>query len=305
MGRAANADLHMLHFDSSQCVLLLANSFMDSVDEISLDGRFLGRQFLWEISDRVRDLVVVRDPSAPDLCHINHISTAFGQTFLTLGNLNLTGKGAIVHRETGEFIIDDLERPHDGVFWKDEFWVTETSAYRLRVYTGIHSADDLGKNEYRLIDLSLHVNNGSMFWCRGLHVTENSVFVGCSQFQDRRKDSSDMPPSHILEIEKTSGAVVNRFEVPGSDALRRPVLFSLLPIVTVPDNGNQPSLNSPEHNNENAMETMTEELASLEKTLLQASKDNAGKFTKDLITVQNRLYAQLESLSWLQRRLSD
>ncbi|MFD2191862.1 class I SAM-dependent methyltransferase [Pistricoccus aurantiacus] len=30
----------------------------------------------------------------------------------------------------------------------------------------------------------------------------------------------------------------------------------------------------------------------------------ANKLTRDLITVQNRLYAQLESLSWLQRRLA-
>lgn len=304
MGRAANADLHMLHFDHLQGVLLLANSFMDSVDEISLSGRFLKRQFLWEISDRVRDLVLVRDSAAPDLCHINHISTAFGQTFLTLGNLNLTGKGAIVHRETGEFLIDDLERPHDGVFWKDEFWVTETSAYRLRVYAGIHSVDDFRKNEYRLIDLSSHVNNGSKFWCRGLHVTDARVFLGCSQFQDRKADKPDMPPSHILEIDKVSGEVVNRFEVPGFDALQRPVLFSLLSIDSDPDNKSQPSLIVPENNYENPMGKMTEELASMEGRLLQATKDNAGKVTRDLITVQNRLYAQLESLSWLQRRLA-
>lgn len=52
------------------------------------------------------------------------------------------------------------------------------------------------------------------------------------------------------------------------------------------------------------MEHHSDELKALEKSLLQASKDSAGKVTKDLITVQNRLYAQLESLSWLQRRLS-
>ncbi|AIA76746.1 hypothetical protein FF32_18410 [Halomonas campaniensis] len=60
----------------------------------------------------------------------------------------------------------------------------------------------------------------------------------------------------------------------------------------------------PEANNENAVETLSNELKALEKTLLEASKDNAGKTTRDLILVQNRLYAQLESLSWLQRRLA-
>lgn len=49
---------------------------------------------------------------------------------------------------------------------------------------------------------------------------------------------------------------------------------------------------------------LEQKLEQLEKALYQAGKDNAGKTTRDLITVQDRLYAQLESLSWLQRRLT-
>lgn len=45
------------------------------------------------------------------------------------------------------------------------------------------------------------------------------------------------------------------------------------------------------------------EFKSLEKILLQSNKNNAAKATRDLILVQNRLYSQMESLSWLQRRL--
>lgn len=40
------------------------------------------------------------------------------------------------------------------------------------------------------------------------------------------------------------------------------------------------------------------------KKIEMANKDGFNKLTRDLITVQNRLYAQLESLSWLQRRLA-
>lgn len=45
-------------------------------------------------------------------------------------------------------------------------------------------------------------------------------------------------------------------------------------------------------------------LDELEEKLLQTTKDSAGKLTRDLIIVQNRLYTQLESLTWLQSRLS-
>ncbi|MBS9402914.1 glycosyltransferase [Halomonas sp. TRM85114] len=61
----------------------------------------------------------------------------------------------------------------------------------------------------------------------------------------------------------------------------------------------------------NAKEKMTKEPAdmdkepvSMEKELLQGIKENSGKLTRDLLIVQNRLYTQLESLSWLQRRLA-
>lgn len=46
------------------------------------------------------------------------------------------------------------------------------------------------------------------------------------------------------------------------------------------------------------------ELYEVEKRLSKESKDAASKATRDLLIVQNRLYAQLESLCWLQRRLN-
>ncbi|WP_299585356.1 class I SAM-dependent methyltransferase [uncultured Microbulbifer sp.] len=52
------------------------------------------------------------------------------------------------------------------------------------------------------------------------------------------------------------------------------------------------------------LDDFTRVLGSVENTLLEAGKESTKKFTRDLITVQNRLFKQLESLSWLQRRLS-
>jgi len=46
------------------------------------------------------------------------------------------------------------------------------------------------------------------------------------------------------------------------------------------------------------------QIEQLKTKLLQASNDSAVKFARDLVIVQNRLYAQLESLSWLQIRLA-
>lgn len=51
------------------------------------------------------------------------------------------------------------------------------------------------------------------------------------------------------------------------------------------------------------MENLSSELKELEKILVKTSRGNSDKLAKELIEIQNRLYSQLESLSWLQRRL--
>ena len=45
------------------------------------------------------------------------------------------------------------------------------------------------------------------------------------------------------------------------------------------------------------------QIKALEQSLLEAGQKSARKTTRDLLSVQDRLYAQLESLSWLQSRL--
>ena len=55
---------------------------------------------------------------------------------------------------------------------------------------------------------------------------------------------------------------------------------------------------------EHDTDSLPSELAALEASFSSKNKEMANKLTRDLITVQNRLYAQLESLSWLQRRLA-
>lgn len=110
-------------------------------------------------------------------------------------------------------------------------------------------------------------------------------------------------PSHAFTLtpEEAGKPVQIRGFVRAAEAPKQKLSAASLSLNTDPLPEPMPAM--PETNNENAVETLSNELKTLEKTLLQANKDSAGKVTKDLILVQNRLYAQLESLSWLQRRL--
>lgn len=61
----------------------------------------------------------------------------------------------------------------------------------------------------------------------------------------------------------------------------------------------------------NAKDKMTKEFSDMDKEsvaikneILQGVQEHSRKLTRDLLIVQNRLYTQLESLAWLQRRLA-
>lgn len=59
----------------------------------------------------------------------------------------------------------------------------------------------------------------------------------------------------------------------------------------------------PETSPVKAVESDSIDMKALADQLTQVNRDSVEKFTRDLLVVQNRLYSQLESLSWLQRIL--
>ena len=55
---------------------------------------------------------------------------------------------------------------------------------------------------------------------------------------------------------------------------------------------------------ESAVDELKSELYAVENKILKADEKQFGKLCKDLIIVQNRLYAQIEALTWLSRKLT-
>jgi hypothetical protein len=235
IGSGANADLHMLCYDRDRNELLLANSYMDCIDVFSLDGDFLRRKFLWEISKSIRDLIVSRNPKAADLCHLNHIEKMGDDILLTLGNLNATGMGQVINMSNGEVVLDGLHRPHDGVYATNQYVITETNKQRILVYDKILSAEDLKIQVPRIVNLfeDYDESPNNLFWARGLLVTGKYILVGCSQFQDRKKQDIVSAPSHLVVIDRYSLKIIKRIEIQTVGALEKPVLYSLIDFETI------------------------------------------------------------------------
>lgn len=88
----------------------------------------------------------------------------------------------------------------------------------------------LQTNQPKVIDLSYSPDDtgNNSFWLRGLHVTNDRLYVGCSQFQDRETSALGVVPTHIAVVDKGTLAVVDRIIVPSIEGLMMPVIYSLL-----------------------------------------------------------------------------
>lgn len=97
-------------------------------------------------------------------------------------------------------------------------------------YKNIAKAEDIRNCPPQVIDLrhDTNVAEDNRFWLRGLHLTSDRIYVGCSQFQDRDTGQAGIIPSQVIEIERSSGTILRRLDVPQSKELAQPVIYSLL-----------------------------------------------------------------------------
>lgn len=230
-GRAANCDLHTVARDIHNGHLMVANSYMDCIDWVDFDKGLIKRKFLWEYNSEILEMAKNRNVEAADLCHINHISRLEDEYFVTLCNLNGSDEGAIMRLSDGKFVLRGLTRPHDGFFSGDRFLLTNTGTKELFVYEGVSGLDDLATLEPKRIDIQKLIPDfEGKFWLRGLLVENGHIYVGCSQFQDRKTKETARSPSTIVVLDEKTYEKVDTIEIASAGNLKNPVIYSILSI---------------------------------------------------------------------------
>jgi hypothetical protein len=130
--------------------------------------------------------------------------------------------------ETGELFLQNLNRPHDGVFKDNQCFLTETSKNRVVVYDNITTAVDFAKTQPQYISVLEKNDAQNKIWVRGIHILKSYIYVACSQFQDRGTGDSGLLPSHLVVIDRKSLRICDRIWIPTVDNLVCPVLYSIL-----------------------------------------------------------------------------
>lgn len=233
IGGKAAANLHHVYYSRSRNKLFVANTVMDCLDEISLDGQWLGRTYLWDRSPALMEWGLNRNSGTADLVHINHIEEHNGKTYLTMGNINGTRKGGVLCYETGEMVLEGLAYPHDGRIIEDMLLFCNSETSELVLYDIF--ADYTGKPmppEQKIPIRPLGERwIGSRQWLRGIEVSKRYIIVGASQYKrDLSRFDPGLVPSRLVFLDRQSRAIAGEIYLPHLEAFENPSIYTIFGI---------------------------------------------------------------------------
>ena len=228
LGERAAADLHDICISERRERIIVANSFMDTIDELSMDGQLVERRYLWDICPEIAELALTRNFDAADLVHVNHVVEHDGELLATLGNVNGTRTGAVLNVDTGELLVTDLPFPHDGVFASDGFYVSFSETGEIAVYDATSSR---GLPDAALTRIPVTIRQpfwaDSFQWVRGIAVTEHHLVCGVTQWRKESPGRSQIPP-RIVVYSRHDHSFVGELFLPPIDDFPVPAIFSVI-----------------------------------------------------------------------------
>ncbi|MEJ7696270.1 MAG: hypothetical protein WKF78_06545 [Candidatus Limnocylindrales bacterium] len=157
--------------------LLIANTGLDSVMEVSLEGDVVREWNVfggstWDRFSRDVDYRKVRT-TKPHLAHPNHVFYIDGQAWAT----RFEQRDAVAVDDLEDRIEIGLERLHDGL-------VSDDKVYFTTVDGKVVIADTAKRSVVDVIDLtSFHPADTRLGWCRGIHLDGDRLWVGFSRIR--------------------------------------------------------------------------------------------------------------------------
>jgi len=160
--------------------LLAANSGLDMVQELTLDGKVLREwstlgEPAWLRFSRAIDYRKGVS-TKPHMSHPNYVFTIDDQVWAT----RFQQKDAVCLTQPGRRIVIDIERPHDGVLHDGLLYFTTVNG-------NIVIANPATLAIEAVIDLSrLHPPDTLLGWCRGILLDGDKAWVGFSHIRPTR-----------------------------------------------------------------------------------------------------------------------
>jgi len=219
------ANLLGLHASFNKNRLFVGNNLFNSLDELSLEGKFIKRYFLHDIAPQ---LFPFPEKAIKNFRYglIRHIAeTGDGLLLLTISSLNNSSKGVVIVFETGQPYVLDVSFPHSSHFIEDQYIIQDSHNGSIISYNSATEEKCLKERNWKLTPDVSTMNSDSRFRVRGLTAVENTIFSGVWS-----KDAEHFP-SHIISIDSKTGKQNDeKIFFPDLEQFRQPRVFFLSPL---------------------------------------------------------------------------
>jgi len=149
----------------------------------------------------------------PHVLHPNHLQAMGDDLWITLWR-----PGKIVSLRNGKTLVSQLGRPHDGIAFGDEFYVTDCQDNRLLVFEFDQATLTIGE---RIAEKTV-TDTIEQGFLRGVCVKDDTVFVGLTA---RRGAPANARSARVVALDRRTWNVRDEWAVPQEFGLN---IFSIL-----------------------------------------------------------------------------
>lgn len=235
LGEGMQANLVAIAGSEERNRLYVANNSFCAVDEMDLQGSFIRRRHLWEISPDLFPPPRTATPITIFGLMRNFSLSPSGDLYITVANCNNSGLGKVISLETGEEFLAGLNDPHDGLFANNLFFLNDIDqgkyvenkqsgklyAYKVSQGPGESLVDSVYWAVRPVITCEEFKN--SVQNLRGMAYAEETLYCGVTHYG---KVSTPQIPSRVVAFHAESGAQRRDYSLPDLKILRQPrVLF--------------------------------------------------------------------------------
>lgn len=229
LGPKTQADLLGILISPRRKQLLVANNLFNSVDEFSVDGVFIKRHFLYKIAPLL--FAVPETITEPfKYGHIRQIvETGLGTVLLTVSSVNGGDMGCVLNFDTGEILLNDLDKPHGGICYDNQFFVQEMAQGLLSTYpldqAGMPVNKKSWENKPEIYNPKFSKSIQNM---RGMACVDGSIFCGVCHWGATEKEQ--IPPRIVSFDVNTGEQEATEIFFPDLQEFREPRVFYLAPL---------------------------------------------------------------------------
>ncbi len=219
-GGLNQADLLPLYLSQSKQRLFIGCNNLGTLDEFNLEGDFIKRQHLSEISDT--DFIDLnRKKRYPHGKIVNITESPAGDLVLTIAFRSGSNNGSIVSEVGGEILLDGLLKPHAGLYSSSMFYYLDVCNGKLLA----HQQRNGCIGERCWVAKPKLDSTSAIVSLRGLAIVNESVFSSILNYET---DANKWISPKIVSFDALSGEQSYIRAVQGFDVFRHPRVFSMV-----------------------------------------------------------------------------